>query len=302
MNNHSHLKNLINLGFLVDEKIKDKIEDLNEEEFYKLVENLKKDNIFIVNEDIIKNVLAGEIKILKLFKKTEMFAIQDFVKNLNNKYNFLQDILIKKLELSNIVSINKCSDGNVSVIGLIKEREEKDNNFVISLEDPTGEIKASIAKKLGEKLVLDDVVAVSGKISNKILIVDKLLLPDVPLKPVTYSKDSIKIVFLADKKSVKADYLVYKNKIKDNIKNKEYEITNPCIFKINNVVFLLILGFDPLEILKKRYVSIGNTDFLIEPSPDIVFTDKEINTNYKGISIVSENIVIDLKTREIKNI
>ncbi len=300
--NHSHLKNLINLGFLVDEKIKDKIETLNEEEFYKLVENLKKDNIFIVNEETLRSISITEVKILKKFKKTEKFTIQDFVKKLNNRYDFLKNILMKKLELSNTVSINKCSVGTVTIIGLVKEKEEKNNNFIVFLEDPTGEIKALVTKKLGEKLALDDVVSVSGRINNKILFVDKLLFPDVSLKPVVFSKESIKLAFLSDKKDVKADYLVYKDRIEDKIKNKKYKITNSCIFKINDVVILLILGFDPLEVLRKRYVNIENTDFLVEPSPDVVFTDKEINTNYKGISIVSKNKIIDLKTREISDI
>ncbi len=300
--NHSHLKNLINLGFLVDEKIKDKIETLNEEEFYKLVENLKKDNIFIVNEETLRSISITEVKILKKFKKTEKFTIQDFVKKLNNRYDFLKNILMKKIELSNTVSINKCSVGTVTIIGLVKEKEEKNNNFIVFLEDPTGEIKALVTKKLGEKLALDDVVSVSGRINNKILFVDKLLFPDVSLKPVVFSKESIKLAFLSDKKDVKADYLVYKDRIEDKIKNKKYKITNSCIFKINDVVILLILGFDPLEVLRKRYVNIENTDFLVEPSPDVVFTDKEINTNYKGISIVSKNKIIDLKTREISDI
>jgi len=300
--NHNHLKNLINLGFLVDEKISDRIEDLNEEQFYELVETLKKDNVFIVNKEVLRSVLVGDVKILKRFKKTEEFSIHDFVKKLNDRYNFLQDILMKKIELSNIVSINKCGVGDVSFIGLIKEKEEKNNNFAISLEDSTGEIRASVTRRLGERLNLDDVVAVSGKISNKKLFVDKLLFPDVPLKPVVYSKESINVAFLSDKKDAKADYLVYESKIKNKAKNKEHEITSPCIFKINNVVVLLISGFDPLEILKKRYITIENTDFLIKPSPDIVFTDQEINTNYKGISIVSKDKIIDLRTRKVTDV
>jgi hypothetical protein len=300
--NHSHLKNLINLGFLVDEKIADNIEKLNEEELYKLIEGLKEKNVFIVSEETVKSILAEEVRILKKFEKNEKFTIQDFVKNLNKRYSFLQDILMKKIELSNIVSINKCSSGNVSVIGLIKEKEEKEDSYVVSLEDTTGEIQAIISKKFGEKLALDDVIAASGRINNKILFVDKILLPDVSLRPVNYSKESVKIAFLSSKKEAKADYLVYKNRVEDKIKNKTYEITNPCIFKINNVVILLVFGFDPLDVLKKRYVNIENNDFLIEPSPDIVFTDQEINTNYKGISIVSKDKIIDLKTREVGDI
>jgi hypothetical protein len=34
--------------------------------------------------------------------------------------------------------------------------------------------------------------------------------------------------------------------------------------------------------------------------PDVIFTDKNVNMSYKGISIVSKNKVIDLKTREVQ--
>lgn len=295
------MKNLTNLGFLIDEKIKDKIENLSEEELYRLIEGLKKENIFIINDGVLRNLLSEDVKILRTFKKTEKFNVQDYVRNLNERYSFLQNILMKKLELSNIVSIDKSSDGSASIIGIAKEKEEKIENIIVSLEDPTGEIKAVIPKKIGEKLALDDVVALTGIIENKILNVDRILFPDVPLKNVAYTQDSIKIAFSSEK-NVDADYIVRNNKIEDRIKNKEVEITNPCIFKIGNVLFLLILGYDPLDALKKRYVSIENSDFIMEPSPDIVFTDKGINTNYKGISVVSENKIVDLKTRETRSI
>jgi len=299
-NEHNHLKNLVNLGFLVDEKIKDSIESLNEEEFFKLIESLKKENVFMLNEEILKKFHAEDVKILRTAKKLEILSMQEFVKHLNERYAFLQSILMKKLELSNIVSINK-ADGNVTVIGLIKEMEDKNSYFLVSLEDPTGEIKATIDKKISGKIALDDVIAVMGNINNKILDVEKVLLPDVPLKPVIYSKEQIKIAFSSERKDIKADYLIYGNKIKDNIKNKEIELSNPCIFKIDDVMFLFIKGFDALDVLKKRYVNVENSDFFIEPPPDIVLTDK-VNANYKGISIVSENKIINLKTREIVSI
>jgi len=300
MNEHSHLKNLINLGFLVDDRMTEKIENLNEEEFFNLIEGLKKENIFIVNENVLKTIVSDEVKVLSSAKRMESFNIQDFVRNLNERYAFLQNILMKKLELSNIVSINKCSEGAVSIIGMVKEKEEKGDKFIVVLEDPTGEVQVSIQKKLGEKISLDDVIAVSGEVNNRVLNADKIIFPDVPLKPVVFSNDSIRVAFTD--KDVKADYIVCNNKIKDMIKKKEIEIKNPSIFKIDNVIFLMLIGFDSLDVLKKRYVNIDNTDFLIEPSPDVVFTDKGINTNYKGISIVSKDKIIDLKTRETQSI
>ena len=300
--NHSHIKNLINLGFLVNEDVVDEIENLNEEEFYSLIENLKKEKAFIVSKSLINKILSKEIEILKQFKPIKSFTVQDFVKILNERYSFLQNILLNKIELKNIVSINKASSGNVSIIGLVKDIVEKDNNTFLVLEDPTGDIETLMNKKLAEKLSLDDVVAVSGNINNKILFVDKLIFPSIPLRPVNYSSESIKIAFLSNKKENKAEYIIYKNKIEDNIKNKIYNITNPCFIKIKNIIILIIFDFNPIDILNKRYFNKDNTDFLIDTIPDILFTNKDITTNYKGISIVSLDNIIDLKTREVKSI
>lgn len=297
----SYLKELIKLGFLVEEGAVDKVKGLDEKEFEKLIDFLKKEKTFIISRDLIKRILREEIRILKTFKPVKTYSISDLVNMLNQRYDSLQKILIKKLELKNIVSINKCSRGVVSVIGLVKDIEEKGNDFVVKLEDPTGELQAIIPKNLGKTLSLDDVVALSGNFRNKILFADKLLFPDVPLRSANYSSEPIKIAFLIQDKKYDADYCIYSNKIKDNIKNKVYEITNPSMVEIGGLIIFIIHGFDPFNILKKRYVNLDNTDFLVELIPDILFTDKNINTNYKGISIVSNSRIIDLKTREIIN-
>ena len=154
---------------------------------------------------------------------------------------------------------------------------------------------------MGDKLSLDDVIALIGKINNKILFADKLIYPDVPLRPVNYAVDSIKIAFLEEGKESDASYIFSKGKVEDKIKNKPHEITNPCLIEIENVLILVLFDSNPLEALRKRYVNIENTDFIIDPVPDIIFSDKDVNTNYKGITIASLNKIIDLKTREIQS-
>ena len=298
---HDHIKNLMNLGFLLDSDTADIVKNLDEESFYRLVEGLKNEKSVVLSKELIKKLLSKEVNIIRSFKPIQSFTVQDFVKTLNERYSFLQKILLSKLELSNVVSINKFSSGEVSIIGLIKTKEEKDDNYILTLEDPTGEVQAIISKAMGEKVSLDDVVAVSGRINNKILFVENLIFPDVPLRPVTYSQENVKIVFSDEKIEQKIDYIISKNKVEDKIKNKIYEIVNPSIFEIEGVRILLIFDLDTSEILKKRFVKIENTDFLIEPVPDIVLTNKETNTNYKGISIVSKNKIIDLKTRETQS-
>jgi len=300
--NHNHVKNLINLGYLVDENVANLIENIDEDNFYRLIEGLKKENNFLITNELIKKILVRDVNIIKEFIPFKKFTVQDFAHNLNDKYSALQNILLKRVELADMVSINKITIGNVSIIGMVKEKSENGDNFVVTLEDPTGDIQALIPKTIGEKVALDDVIAVSGRINNKILFAEKLIYPDVPLRPVNYTTDSIKVAFLEEEKDCKADYIFYKDKIKDYIKNKIVSIANPCLVEIEGVLILIISDFNPLDILRKRFVNIENTDFIIDSIPDIIFTDKGINTNYKGITIVSLNKIIDLKTRDTQSI
>jgi DNA polymerase II small subunit/DNA polymerase delta subunit B len=294
----SHLEELLGLGFLVEEESKESIERIDDKKFCELVKYLNDEKPFMVSKDVLAQFMARDIEILNQYKPIESFTVHDFVKALNKRYSFLQNILLSKVELKNIVSINKVSSGSVSVIGLIKEILVKNSNRVVVLEDPTGYIEALVDKKLTEKMVLDDVIAVSGKVSNKTLFTDKVFFPSVPLRPVNYSEESVKVAFSG--KKVDADYIISEKGIDDRIKRKKYEITTPCTVKINDVIILVAPGFEPLEMLNKRYANIDKVDFLIDPVPDVIFTDKNVNMSYKGISIVSKNKVIDLKTREVQ--
>jgi DNA polymerase II small subunit/DNA polymerase delta subunit B len=300
--NHNHLRNLINLGYLVDESVVSLVENIDEDNFYRLIEGLKRESSFFITNELIKKILVRDVNIVKEFKALKKFTVQDFVKDLNERYSVLQSVLVKRVDFSDLVSINKIGNGSASIIGMAKDKLEREGNFIVNLEDPTGEIQALILKTSGEKLALDDVVAASGRVNNKILFVEKLVYPDVPLRPVNYTSESIGVAFLEEGKDCDANYVFHKGEIEDKIKNKVYKITNPCLVEIEGILILVLFDSNPLEVLRKRFLSIENTDFIIEPVPDIIFTDKDVNTNYKGITIVSLNKLIDLKNREVNNI
>ncbi len=297
----SNLKKLVEVGFLVDEKAKELIEGLNEEDFEKLIESLKKDNPLMVSKSLVKNLFTKELKILSEFRPKRTVSIKDFVGFLNEKYIILQKILIEKIELKDAVSINKCSSGQATIIGMVRTIEERNNDMEVFVEDPTGEIKTVVSKKMGSRLVLDDVIAISGNVKNKIFFVDKLVFPDIPLRPVKYSQTPVKVGFVQDKES-EADYVINDKQIKDNLKNKIYNINIPAIVEILDVNILVAGDYDPVEALNKRYIKKENNDFIINTIPDIVFSEKNIDKNYKGITIVSPNNIIDLKTREVNKI
>jgi DNA polymerase II small subunit/DNA polymerase delta subunit B len=298
------LKRLVDEGFLVEESAMKLIERISEERFKALIEQLRRNGTFIVSKDTVRKILRKGPVVLREFKPVDRFSIHEYVKQLNKRYNFLQNILIKKLELSNVISINKCSIGTVSVIGFVKEREERGDTLFLTLEDPTGEIRAVVEKERGKKIEEDDVIAVSGSFDGKIIKIDKILYPDIPLRPVNYSEDDISVSFLneGEGKGHKTTYNIFFNKVVDNLENKEIWFNPPAFVKIENITILIAPGFDPLTILRKRFINHENTDFLIEQIPDILFTDRGEVKNYKGVSLVTPGSIVNLKTREVKKI
>jgi hypothetical protein len=81
-----------------------------------------------------------------------------------------------------------------------------------------------------------------------------------------------------------------------------YYVTNPCCIEIDGMNILLLLDHDPLRAIKKRFISVDNNDFLIDSVPDIILSNKDVNANYKSISIINEKCEIELRTRTIKKI
>lgn len=309
------LKELMGLGILIEPEAMDLIKSLNKEDLQKVVSEAKVERPLMLTQDLVRKYLSKiEMRIVKRSSKLEKITIADLTNMLNEKYNILKDVLLKKIELQNIVSINKASAGEVTVIGIIKDIEEKADRFLIEAEDPTGMIKCIIPKELTSKLSLDDVVSLSGDVRNKVMFANEVSFPDVPIRQANYSKEDVKVAFVnsfSEGMNIKADFIFMLNP--ENIKRarEKYsnaqvfslsEISVPSIIDIAGVKIMFLIDFDPLAALKKRCISIENSDFIIDVLPDIIFTNKKTNSNYKSISILGENVIINLKDREIKEI
>jgi hypothetical protein len=291
-----YIKELAKNGFFVEPSVASKIAKISLENFNLLMSKLKKLNLVVIDNSVFQEFFKQDIKIINEFRQTEKFSVRDYVKMLNERYDFIKEILMKKVEITNLLSINKASSGKMSVIGFVKDKEERGDNCLITIEDPTGEIQTVVPKNMAEKVNLDDVIAVLGNINNKIFFAEKILFPDIPLGEANYSSEPIKIAF--SEKNVKADYIINKNSVKDIAKDKTLHFSEPILLEIAGVKILFALDLDPSEILRRRFIHKGNADFLIDVVPDIVFNNKNINANYKGTSITSENVLVNLSTRE----
>jgi DNA polymerase II small subunit len=135
--------------------------------------------------------------------------IQDFVQYFNMRYKAIEKILMQRPDLKNIMSISrivqKKDRETVSLIGIVKEKQTtKNNNLMLTLEDPTGFIKVLVNKtkpKLFESaksMVLDEVIAVKGVNGQNIVFANDVYWPDIPHRELKKSPDEAYALVLSD--------------------------------------------------------------------------------------------------------
>lgn len=155
----------------------------------KILEQVSKQENVILEEDIITPNLVVVKEYKENIKKRE---VQDFVQHFRARYNALKNILINRPELKDCISINRVLNKNenekISIIGLIiDKRTTKNGNIVLEVEDITGKIICIVGKNkkelfnLTQDLVFDQVIGLSGTCSDKIVFINNIFLPDIPI-------------------------------------------------------------------------------------------------------------------------
>lgn len=124
-------------------------------------------------------------------KKPKKLAVIDFVSYFNRRFEKLSSFLRQRQEFQRTMSINrlkgKTEKEQVAVIGLVFEKSvTKNNNIILTLEDPTGTINAMIKpdkKELyafAKDIVLDELIGIEGTLSNNFIFANQIFIPDVP--------------------------------------------------------------------------------------------------------------------------
>jgi DNA polymerase II small subunit len=135
--------------------------------------------------------------------------IQDFVRYFNARYKALERLLRNRQELNNVISINrvlrKTDRSHLSLIGVVQNKQTtKNDNIMLTIEDPTGAIKVLANKNKPElyeeakDLVLDQIVGVTGVNGDKIVFANSLVQPDVPQKDLKRCQEDVCAAVLSD--------------------------------------------------------------------------------------------------------
>lgn len=138
------------------------------------------------------------------------YEVKDFTSFFSSRHRFLENILRSRQELLATIPINrtfgKTEKESISIIGIIEEiGETKNGHLVLTIEDPTGRIKAIISKNKKElhtkakDLVLDEVVGIIGILGDKIIFAEEVIWPDIPSSnPLKKGEKEEYAVFLSD--------------------------------------------------------------------------------------------------------
>ncbi len=168
----------------------------------KEAEEVKFDKALYDTESPVKVILSYEEDMRKK-------DVQDFVQYFNIRYAGLKKILMNRQELQGAISINrlitKKEKESVAFIAMISDKQTtKNNSTILTLEDPTGTIKAIVNKSKPElantarDLVHDEVIGVTGTVSGNAIFVNNIFFPDVPTtKELKKSPDEAYAVLLS---------------------------------------------------------------------------------------------------------
>ncbi|MFH1133918.1 MAG: DNA-directed DNA polymerase II small subunit [Nanoarchaeota archaeon] len=118
--------------------------------------------------------------------------VQDFIGYYNARYRQMEHLLKNRAELQSAISISRALGRRekeaVALIAIVAEKAEtKNGNLMLTLQDPTGEVKAVISKSkpelfaLAKDIMLDEVIGVVGTSANQVVFANNVLWPDVPV-------------------------------------------------------------------------------------------------------------------------
>lgn len=177
----------------------------------KILEAISKDDVKTAGQQPREVIVRPAVDVVFSYKEIpKKIDVQDFVSFFNERYKAVEKMLVNRMELTNILSINRIAAKrereSVSLIGLVKDKQyTKNQNIVLVLEDPTGSVRVMINKTKPElydaarDVVLDEVIGVTGTNADKIVFANQITWPDIPkereLKKAAYEEYA---VFLSD--------------------------------------------------------------------------------------------------------
>ncbi len=160
----------------------------------------------------------GKVRVLVNYgddsKKREL---KNFVTHFTKRYRAISAILAQRPELQNMVSISRLKgrNDNVAFVGMVMEKSySKNDNLILTVEDPSGSIKVVVNKNRPEMfeackdIVYDEVMGFSGMAKDTVVFANSVFWPDTPIhKEIKTAPTEAYAVFLSDLHVGSKDFL-----------------------------------------------------------------------------------------------
>ncbi|MCS7121144.1 MAG: DNA-directed DNA polymerase II small subunit [Archaeoglobaceae archaeon] len=213
--------------------------------------------------------------------------LEDFLQYFRSRYEKIFKVFTERLSATPIGKISR--KDSVTVVGIVNDVREISKGFIFEIEDPTGSITCIAIGKAAETastFLGDEVVAVSGNLRDRSLIVDRILFPDVPIQNNKVQKN-FKIAFISDthfgsrkflekewkdfvdwiNSTEEIKYLIVAGDIVDGVgiyPNQENELS---IISIGEQYEVAAAHFDEINKKIKIIISTGNHDAVRQAEP-----------------------------------
>ncbi|MDE1859041.1 MAG: DNA-directed DNA polymerase II small subunit, partial [Candidatus Micrarchaeota archaeon] len=160
--------------------------------------------------------IPSEFKIRNVEVHKTVGTVLDFTHYFNDRLQkirgFLQEGRGSRMSglVKSIDAIKQYASGKeVTVVGMVYDKIiTKNGHVLITLEDETGSAKILFAKQdkrianslfeNSNRIIVDEVIAVRGKLSGSLLIASELVYPDIPVHNRKATEEDVAIAFMSD--------------------------------------------------------------------------------------------------------
>lgn len=203
-------------------------------------------------EDELLKFLPSKVKIIKSYDKTaKKKSYNDFVGLFKLRYKKISELLRTRQELSGVTAIARIKQRrekeNVSIIGMVIDKNiTKNGNYIINVEDMTGEITVIITQQnkeafdIAADMVLDEIIGISGQSSGDAIFANKIILPDVPLgRTMKHSPKEEFMILIGDphvgsKEFLRKEFMTFISWLNGKVGNEEQKRTAS---KVKYIIF-----------------------------------------------------------------
>ncbi len=192
-----------NLGYSVVTKKEEPVKQVEE-----VVETVKEEIKEVPPDQTSLLSVEYPLKVLTNYEdESKLREVKDFVYHYKERYEFLKNIVAKRQEMQNVISISRAfsreKGEEVALIGLIYEKRlTKKGNTMIKLEDTTGSMNVIFDSTKTNDLDLlceDELIGVVGTMSNGFLYAREIIFPDIPAQTeVKKFNEDICAAFISD--------------------------------------------------------------------------------------------------------